>query len=86
LEFCFFFWVFFFQVLLQQESILFGLLKISQTCLELVAGRQVVGLWGNSLAGQWTAASRPVVRWWWCGGGSLPVLSVYHGMEKLSMG
>jgi hypothetical protein len=43
--FCFFFFVFFFQVWLQQESILFGLLKVSQARLELVASRLVGGQW-----------------------------------------
>jgi hypothetical protein len=44
-EFCFFFLFFFFcQVWLQQESILFSLLKVFQSCLELVA---------SGLAGRW---------------------------------
>jgi hypothetical protein len=50
-EFCFFFLVFYFcQVWLQQESILFGLLKFYQACLELVAG---------GLAGGWAVAGAP---------------------------
>jgi hypothetical protein len=44
LEFCFFF--FFCQAWLQQESILFGLLKVSQVHLELVASGQAAGAWG----------------------------------------
>jgi hypothetical protein len=41
LEFSFFFLVFFYQVWFQQESIQFGLLKVSQARLELAAGRQL---------------------------------------------
>jgi hypothetical protein len=45
LEFFFYFFFFFFcQVWFQQKSILFGLLKVSQVCLELVAGG-LVGRW-----------------------------------------
>jgi hypothetical protein len=91
LEFCFFF--FFCQVWLQQESILFDLLKVSQARLELAAsglvGRQVVAgvLAGSGLAGRWAGGQVAVVWvWWWRGCGGPSVLSVYFGMEKTSMG
>jgi hypothetical protein len=77
---------------LQQESILFGLLKVSQALLDLVAS----GLAGSQQwpAGQWVG--RPVVgvpvgwqvggshasQWQWHIGGGLPVLSVYCVVEK----
>jgi hypothetical protein len=54
---------------------LFGLLKVSQAYLELAAGGSVGGL-ASVLAG-WTM---------WCGCGGMPVLSVYSGLEKPSMG
>jgi hypothetical protein len=80
LEFCFFFLVFFFffcQVWLQQESILFGLLKVSQARLEPLASGQVGGGW---------CAGSPAGRRQQHGGGGPPVLSVYGGVEKTSMG
>jgi hypothetical protein len=43
---------FFGQMWLQQESFLFGLLKISQALLELVGGG-LVGRWFGGPAGQW---------------------------------
>jgi hypothetical protein len=43
LEFCFFFFFFFSQMWLQQESILFSLLKVSQAPLELAVSVLVGG-------------------------------------------
>jgi hypothetical protein len=65
-------------VWLQQESILFGLLKVSQACLEMVASRLVGGRWG-SLTGLKVDGGGVE-------GGCPPVLSVYCGVEKPSMG
>jgi hypothetical protein len=50
-EFCFFFSFSFCHVWLQQESILFGLLKVSQARLELAVSG-LVGGWGGGLVGQ----------------------------------
>jgi hypothetical protein len=90
-EFCFFFFFFF----LLQDNIPFGLLKVSEARLELVASRWFVA-WragrqqhggpagfrvGSGLVCQW-AGGLAAVAW----GGSLPVLSVYRGMENPSMG
>jgi hypothetical protein len=62
-------------VWLQQESILFGILKVSQACLELAAGgsagREAVG--GGQCAGSWEGSGccaggpvgRPAAWGWW---------------------
>jgi hypothetical protein len=103
-EFCFFFlffgFFFFCQVWLQQESILFGLLKVSQACMEL-ADNGLVGRWrwpvGQQVAGSGTQQSggqqvgssgsqQQAGRQWQCGSGHSPVLSVYWYMEKTSTG
>jgi hypothetical protein len=71
---------FFCQVCVQQDSILFGQLKVSQARLELVACVPA----GWLVGGWWPFGA---VAWWQqCGTGSFPVLSVYHGVEKPSMG
>jgi hypothetical protein len=84
----FFLSFFFCQVWLQQKSILFGLLKVSQAHLELAAGGvvdvptgQAGRLAGCGLVGQQASGGQ-----WWPWSGSPPVLSVYCGMEKPSMG
>jgi hypothetical protein len=49
------------------------------------AGSSLVGLQGGDLVGLW-AAPWQASRLWQCGGGSLPALSVHHGVEKPSTG
>jgi hypothetical protein len=44
-------------------------------------GGGLAALWGGSCCAGGLAA-----RWWQCGSGGLPVLSVYCGLEKPSMG
>jgi hypothetical protein len=81
----FFFLFFFFQEWLQQETILFGLLKVSQACLELAArglvSRQAAAWWGGMVEAWW--ASRLAVVLGWQPACSFNVL--WH-REKPSMG
>jgi hypothetical protein len=86
-SFWFVFFFFFCQVRLQQESILFGLLKVSQAHLELAASRLLGGQQrpeGQQAGGP--LPSKPEGGWGWHEGGSLLVLSVYCGVEKISTG